>query len=348
MTTNQGGSPAVTIGIPAYNEEEFIEDIIKTFQSSSYSNIVEIIVADGMSEDNTAGIVERLAADDKRIKLVHNTKRRQSYGLNKIIEEASGDILIRADAHAVYADNYVEESVRELLNSGAVNAGGAQRFIAQNYVQMSIALAVLSPFGSGGAKYRKKEFTGFAETVFLGSYRLDELRKLGGFSTDVGVNEDSELNIRINANYDDGVYISERIKVSYFPRGTWYSLIKQYVRYGMSRVITASNHMQHIPNRVWIPVVLMWVVLMLTIFYPIAGGCFIAGLAILLLLESIRVCYRNSGQISSEIAQNDYKTKPWLAYVPGVWLAFIGINLSFAVGFTLGVFNFANPFKQVE
>lgn len=234
--------PSVTVAIPAFNEEDFIEGVIQKFQNSQYPNILEIMIADGRSTDKTAEIVRKIAQKDPRVKLVDNPERIQSAGLNQMIKIAKGDLLLRADAHCEYSDNYVEATIEAYNESSALNVGGAQRFIAKTPFQSFIALAVLNILGSGGAKYRDVDFTGFADTVFIGCYQTDVVRKLGGFRTDNGPNEDTELNARLQKVQKNAIYISSDVKVWYYPRGDFKALFKQYFRYGKARCLTTFRH----------------------------------------------------------------------------------------------------------
>ena len=234
--------PSVTVAIPAYNEEDYIEGVIKKFQHSAYPNVVEILIADGRSTDQTAAIIDRITTEDPRVRRIDNPDKIQSAGLNRMIEVARGEYLLRADAHCVYSDNYIQASVDAALQSGALNTGGAQRFIAETPFQSYIALAVRSLFGSGGARYRDETYTGYADTVFIGCYKTDVVRRLGGFRTDNGPNEDTELNLRLQKEQENAIYISSDIAVWYYPRKTLKSLYIQYFRYGKGRCITVLRH----------------------------------------------------------------------------------------------------------
>jgi succinoglycan biosynthesis protein ExoA len=234
--------PPVTIGIPALNEEESIEAVLETFSKSNYPNIVEIIVADGGSIDKTREIIDAFAQKDPRVKWIDNPEKVQSFGLNYIIKIAKGEIFLRADAHCIYSSDYVEKSVYALLNNNVRNAGGAQRFIAENLVQAGIAMAVNSVFGSGGAAYRNPDYSGPADTVFLGCFYLEDLKKIEGYNVGNIVNEDAELNIRLKELKDTPVYVSSDVVVHYKPRNSLMKLIKQYYRYGRGRYITVLRH----------------------------------------------------------------------------------------------------------
>jgi chlorobactene glucosyltransferase len=61
--------PLVTVVIPARNESETIEAVVRSILASSYGAF-ELLVVDDRSTDRTAAIVERLAAENQRVRLV--------------------------------------------------------------------------------------------------------------------------------------------------------------------------------------------------------------------------------------------------------------------------------------
>jgi succinoglycan biosynthesis protein ExoA len=109
--------PSVTVAIPAYNESVHIEKLIRGFLSTNYPNLLEIFIADGGSTDGTQEIVNKLSLEDSRVKLLHNPLKLQSVGLNLILQECTGDIFLRADAHSDYAPDYLERCVETLQES---------------------------------------------------------------------------------------------------------------------------------------------------------------------------------------------------------------------------------------
>jgi glycosyltransferase involved in cell wall biosynthesis len=253
--------PTVTVAIPALNEEDHIERVISGFLNSDYSNLVEILVADGGSKDRTREIVKRISKQDSRVKLVDNPAKFQSFALNRMIEAAEGEIFLRADAHCYYQENYLENNVEVFLETGAKNVGGAQRYVASNSIQAGIALAVNSFLGNGGAKYMDETYEGYADTVFLGCFWTKDLRKIGGFNTKNVTNQDSELNLRLIENFGESVFVSPKIKSWYYPRDSYGKLFKQYFRYGRGRLLTKVLHPKISPIRGLIPFLFMFTLL---------------------------------------------------------------------------------------
>ncbi len=156
-----------------------------------------VVQTDGGSTDGTQEIVKQLTIEDSRVKLIHNPQKIQSAALNLILKECKGDIFLRVDAHSDYAPDYIEKCVETLLESKALNVGGAQRFAAKTSFQAGIALSSKSILGSGGAKYRDSEYNGYAETVYLGCFWKKALLAVSGYSIQATANEDAELNLKL-------------------------------------------------------------------------------------------------------------------------------------------------------
>jgi succinoglycan biosynthesis protein ExoA len=242
QTTAEVTFPSLSIAIPALNESTSIGGVLQSFLATTYPSLERIYVVDGGSTDNTREIVQRIAQNDARVVLLDNPDRVQAAAMNIAIAECKSSLLLRADAHCEYASDYIERSVEVLLASKSLNAGGAQRFIAKTRFQASMALAVRTPIGSGGAKYRNEDYSGYAETVFLGCYYTDVLREIGGFTVAATPNEDSDVNFRLNELRANSVYVSNQIVANYLPRSSTAALFRQYYRYGKARVRTMNRH----------------------------------------------------------------------------------------------------------
>jgi succinoglycan biosynthesis protein ExoA len=319
--------PSVTLAIPTYNEVNYIEKLILGFLETSYPTLIEIFVADGGSNDGTQEIVKKLSDKDARVKLIHNHEKNQSAGLNLILSECIGDIFIRIDAHSDYAPDYIEKCVEALLESKASNVGGAQRFVAQTSFQAGVALASKSFLGNGGAKYRNPNYTGYADTVYLGCFWKKTLLEIQGYDIEASPNEDAELNLRLKNVFDtaqitnqdaelnqrlisqnkQAIYIDSKIRAWYYPRKSWKSLIIQYFKYGRGRYLTSTKHQIKSQLRGLLPFVFISSVILLLIvdlLFPQLGLpielLIIIGL-ILPFLESLRVTLEWWKTFDSEI-----------------------------------------------
>jgi cellulose synthase/poly-beta-1,6-N-acetylglucosamine synthase-like glycosyltransferase len=238
MTYHSRMVPRVTIAMPAFNEERYIEGCIRSVQAQDYPrDRIEILVADGRSTDRTRAILADLAAADPRIRVVDNPDRLQAPGLNRLVREAAGDVIVRMDVHCEYAPDYVRRCVETLERTGADNVGGAQRAKARSFFQRALCAALDSPLGVGGAAYRDAGAEGPVDTVFLGAFRRRVFEAVGMWDPGAITNEDAELNQRILAAGGQ-VYLSRDIVVHYFPRDSFETLARQYWKYGFGRART--------------------------------------------------------------------------------------------------------------
>src|SRR5882757_2769124 len=172
--------PRVTIAMPAYNEERYIEACIASVQAQDYPREqIEILIADGRSTDKTRDILARLSGTDPRIHMIDNPARLQAAGLGLLVKHATGDIIVRMDVHCEYAPDYVRKCVETLERTGADNVGGAQRAKAKTFFQRALCAALSSRLGTGGVDYRSDQGEGYVDTVFLGAFRRKVFEAVG-------------------------------------------------------------------------------------------------------------------------------------------------------------------------
>jgi GT2 family glycosyltransferase len=161
--------------------------------------------------------------------------------MNIGIIHAQGEIVLRADAHTLYAHDYVTKCIRTLTESGAANVGGVITPMGEDLKSETIAIAVSSPFGVGNAYYRYANREMFVDTLAFGCWRKSTLVKMGGYREDYLANEDYELNYRLRCA-GGKILLSPDIKSYYYSRGSLKALFKQYFRYGKWKVKTLSEH----------------------------------------------------------------------------------------------------------
>lgn len=101
--------PLISIIVPAYNVELYVETCIKSLIGQTYKNL-EIIIIDDGSDDNSLNICKQYALKDKRIKLMHQKNSGVSAARNKGIEAAAGDYIGFVDA-----DDYCDKNMFKYL-----------------------------------------------------------------------------------------------------------------------------------------------------------------------------------------------------------------------------------------
>lgn len=326
--------PFVTLVMPSYNEELYIEECLRTLREQTYpADKMEILVADGGSPDKTREIVARISAIDPRVRLVDNSAHKiQSWGQNLAIQESKGEFILICDVHAEYAHDYVEQLINAFLTTGADCAGGAQRAKAQTWFQKALCAALASPLGVGGAAYRSAEKEGFVDTVFPGAFRRTILEKVGLYDVKAVTNEDAELQQRI-LEAGGKVYLSNKVVVYYYPRKSFRLLAKQYFKYGDGRARTLLMHKRFPVLRPLVPLafvlggITLIVVPPLQPLAPLALGAYAAITGV----EALRV-----------------GLKEGLWAVPVVWAIFPTLHLSHGIGMLQGLVKYTVKPKPPE
>ena len=233
--------PRVTVIIPCRNESRFIAGALESLVDDYVFRHGEVLVVDGLSQDGTPEIVRSFIDRGYPLRLVENPHRLQVFGLNIGIEEARGEFIVRADAHALYPPGYIRRCVGLLEKTGAENVGGVMAPEGETNVQQAIALAMQHPLGVGDARFHLGDRSGEVDTVYLGAFRRDVFDRVGPFDTRCRTNEDAELNLRILKG-GGRIYLDSGLKVRYFPRRSLKELAVQYFRYGQGRCYTTLKH----------------------------------------------------------------------------------------------------------
>ena len=87
----------VSIVMPAYNAERYIEETVRRILDQTYGNFELIIVDDG-STDSTPEILDRFAAEDRRVRVIHQENQGEGGARIAGFEACRGDWLVSVDA----------------------------------------------------------------------------------------------------------------------------------------------------------------------------------------------------------------------------------------------------------
>lgn len=228
--------PIVSVIIPCYNEQETIASLLKAIYRQTYPiEQIEVIIADGMSTDKTRQTIELFVADhpDLAVKVIENPDRVIPKALNRAIEHANGEIILRLDAHSVPYEDYIQRCVDALEKKLGDNVGGMWEIEAgeNTWIARSIAVAAAHPLGVGDARYRVGGKAQFVDTVPFGAFWKNLFEKIGRFNEKLLTNEDYEFNTRIRLN-GGKIWFDPAIRTKYFARKNLAELAKQYWRYG--------------------------------------------------------------------------------------------------------------------
>jgi glycosyltransferase involved in cell wall biosynthesis len=227
---------AVSVIVPCFNEEQTIELLLEALYAQSFPlRQMEVIVADGMSTDRTRDRIAifQQAHPDLLVKVVDNPAGTIPSGLNRAIEAASGEFIVRLDAHSVPQPDYVAHCKTALEDGVGDNVGGVWEIQPQDqgWQARSIATAAAHPLGVGDALYRYTESAQVVDTVPFGSFRRSLIAEIGAFDESLLTNEDYEFNTRIR-QAGGKIWLDPQIRSIYYARASYIELARQYWRYG--------------------------------------------------------------------------------------------------------------------
>lgn len=195
---------AISVVIPCRNEAEFISQCIDSIIENDFpKEMMEIIVVDGISDDNTREIVRCYEKAHPFIRLVDNPMEVTPNALNIGIEESKGDFIVVMGAHATYSKDYLSKCLKYAIEYEADIVGGKCLILPRDASLMgkAIALCTAHPFGSGNALY-KTGYSGeptWVDTVAFGCYKKEIFDKVGLFDEHLARGQDMEFSNRLKA-----------------------------------------------------------------------------------------------------------------------------------------------------
>ncbi len=215
--------PLVSVIVPCRNETHSIDRCLDSVLASEYPwNRLEVIVADGMSEDGTREQVDRHAARDPRVRRIDNPARTTPQALNHAIAAAHGGLILRLDAHAAIAPDYIVRAVQNLETWGADCVGGAMRTIARGSGTFAapIRIALSHRFGVGNAHFRTgSDAPRWVDAVFGACWKREVFERIGGFDERLERSQDIELSGRLR-RAGGKILMSPEMKIDYYARAT--------------------------------------------------------------------------------------------------------------------------------
>jgi glycosyltransferase involved in cell wall biosynthesis len=321
--------------MPVRNEAAFIERSVGSVLAQDYPlERMEILIADGLSHDETPRIARSLQHEHRHIKIIDNPGKIVATGLNAALRQAKGEIIVRVDGHCEIAPDYVSRCVSHLMNDKVEAVGGPVETIGESYTARVIAAAMSSRFGVGGSAFRvANSNTQFTDTVAFPAYTRSVINRAGPFDQELVRNQDDEYNYRLR-KLGVKILLASDVRSRYYSRATLPGLWSQYFQYGYWKVRVMQKHPRQMQLRQFAPplfVAALLVALLLLPILPAAGYVlgFIAGAyAAAAIAASILLAGKNGWQL--------------LAVLP---ITFAILHLAYGSGFLIGLLRFWNRWR---
>jgi len=330
--------PFVTVVMPVRNEANYIVRSLTSVMEQDYpADRMEVIVADGMSNDSTREIVKLFQSRFANIRLIDNPGKIAPTGLNRATELAEGEIIARVDGHCEIAPDYIRHAVEHLQAENVDGVGGPIETIGETATAEVIAAAMSSAFGVGGSAFRTvKDKTMLADTIAFPVYKRMIIERAGGYDEELVRNQDDEYNYRLR-KLGAKLLLAADVKSKYYSRGTMQKLFKQYFQYGFWKVRVLQKHPRQMSLRQFIP----------PAFVASLVGSIGLGLISLFgwwIFAGIIGCYLTVNLIASArilLSNRPFRFQFFL--LPAV---FASLHMSYGLGFLVGFVKFAPRWRM--
>jgi len=323
--------PKVTLILPIHNEAKYIQNCLDGLYRQNYPHDkMEIIIADGLSSDNTRVVVEGRFNPGIDLLWIENPGKIVPTGLNLAIQRAKGDIIIRVDGHTSITPDYVRQCVEALKRSGADNVGGRLDGRGERRIGEAVAIATSSPFGIGNARFHYSEQEEWVDTVYMGAWPRRVFKQIGLFDEELVRDQDDEFNYRLRES-GGKILLSPKIKSIYMVRNNYKSLWKQYYQYGFWKVRVLQKHSRQMSLRQFMP--------------PAFAGALLVSLLCTAIFPSGWVTFALVGGsylLANIVASITIVTKKGWRHLALLPLTFVILHLSYGFGFLNGLIKFWN------
>lgn len=221
----------VTFIIIAYNAENTIKSLIKDLERQNYNHkLIEVILVDSNSSDNTKKIMidfKNKKSQFYRICILDNNKKILPCGWNIALKEATGDIILRVDAHTSIPNDFIKKNVECISNGEKICGGKVVSIVdSDNEWQKTLLLAENSALGGGIATFRRGDKKRYVSTLAFAAYKKEVFDNVGEYNEYLVRTEDNEMHYRMKkAGYK--FYFNPEINSKRFARSSLRKMIKQ-------------------------------------------------------------------------------------------------------------------------
>lgn len=207
--------PLVSVLMPVYNSEKYLEEAIESILNQTYKNF-ELIIVDDLSTDNSWNIINKYARKYRKIKSIR-VKKWLSIGAmrNKLLSLAKGKYIVWMDSDDISVKTRIEDQVNFMEeNKEVVTCGGYLEYIDENGKTSHIRKYPLDD-----KSLRKRIFLLAPVSTGTSIIRTSIYKKVGKFDPYCIGAEDLDMNFRLGlagkfANLDKLLLLYRRHKYS--------------------------------------------------------------------------------------------------------------------------------------
>lgn len=210
MSTDICYNPFVSVILPVYNGEKYLEDAIKSVLDQTYTNF-ELIIVDNASSDSTSTIINKYSSIDSRVMATYCEKRGIVCALNWGINQSKGTLIARIDSDDFWRKDKLSLQVSALNQSPSVALVGTSTIIVdedgkeKNDVEAFNNGQAMS-WQDIKANLSKRNLFCHSSVVF----RKQPYFEVGGYIDEFDYSEDFDLWCRIVRSFE-AIILSEKL-----------------------------------------------------------------------------------------------------------------------------------------
>jgi biofilm PGA synthesis N-glycosyltransferase PgaC len=222
--------PKISIIVPTYNESDVIAYKLRNLAKIEYpSSLIQVIVADSKSSDNTIEIVKDFAAQNSAFDLqisIEEKVKGKSAALNAALRHCRGDIVIVSDADCFYSKDILTKSL-PYLSSPAVGAVSGPKLLLNSKNSRTVKTEEIYLNSMNLIKWGESKF-GFTPLFEGGfsAYRKEVLESFDPYKTG---SDDCGTVIKLAENAQSALFVPEAAFFTAFPE-TWMGKLGMKIR----------------------------------------------------------------------------------------------------------------------
>ena len=177
--------PKVSVLVPAYNEEKYIEQTLRALSLQDYPNY-EVLVVDNASTDRTADVVSSFLASPTEkctVKLLHESRQGTQFARECGRRAATGKIIAQLDADCLPPIDWISKGVELLQRKDCVSVAGPYDYFDSSLIVRgltSFSQQVVFPVLNKLSQAIKKGGIIIGGNVFI---KAAALNRVGGYNT---------------------------------------------------------------------------------------------------------------------------------------------------------------------
>lgn len=266
---------SLSVIIPCRNEKNNIEETLSCVYNSSLEDIdLEVFVVDGMSNDGTRELIQKLQKEYKGLEMINNPAQTTPQAFNLGIQAGTSDYFVIVGGRHQVDKHYFIRCLKAFDQDSSIRCvGGKSIAVATDAKSEAIAEAMKHSFGMGAGNFRTQQESGFVDTIGTPMYRRSIVEELGYFNELLIRNQDDEYNYRLKiAGYK--VWMQASAEVKYVVRANYMQLFKQFYQYGYWKVFVNQLHRNVTTLRQLVPALFVSYLLMTIVLLSINFALF--------------------------------------------------------------------------